>query len=133
MRVELSLRVVAFETDYSGMVSNTRYIEYLERGRNALLKASGVKVGEVWDKYGAFFVVRRTEVDYLLPARHEDDILLATWVREHTGATTILEHVLTRPADGAILLRSVQTLAYLNEAWRPVRVPAALRTAMPSE
>ena len=45
MKIELPITVVAFETDFGGVVSNTRYLEYIERGRYALLHAAGLLLG----------------------------------------------------------------------------------------
>ena len=46
MKVILPINVVAFETDYGGVVSNTRYLEYVERGRYALFHAAGFRMEE---------------------------------------------------------------------------------------
>jgi YbgC/YbaW family acyl-CoA thioester hydrolase len=133
MATILPINVVGFETDFAGFVSNTRYIEYLERGRYALLQSQGLTVTELWNTHGVQPVVRRTEVDYLGLARHEDQLELHTSVVEHSGATTLLHHELRRPADGAVLLRATQTLAYVNTKWRPVRVPAIYREVLAAE
>jgi acyl-CoA thioesterase FadM len=37
------------------------------------------------------------------------------------------------PTDGAVLMRATQTLAYLNAAWKPTRVPAVFRDALPAD
>ncbi|HEX8550292.1 MAG TPA: thioesterase family protein [Abditibacteriaceae bacterium] len=133
MKVLTSIIVMPFETDLGGVVSNTRYLEYLERGRAALMRASGISVAHLWEEHGVQFIVRRAEVDYLGFARHEEELQLETRVVQYTGATTIIGHELSRAADGAIILRAQQTLAYLNTKWRPVRVPAFLREALPAE
>jgi acyl-CoA thioester hydrolase len=126
----LPITVLAYETDFGGVVSNTRYLEYLERGRYALMHTQGLTVSGIWEKHGVQFVVRRAEVDYIGFARHEDQLELHTRVAGHTGATTIIEHEIKRIADGAILLRARQTLAYLNTKWRPVRVPDIFKQAL---
>ncbi len=130
MRIILPITVIAFETDFAGVVSNTRYLEYIERGRYALLHAAGLKVSQVWAQHKVQPVVRRVEIDYLGFARHEDELEMTISVREHRRARTVLEYELTRPADGDILLRAEQTLAYLNTKWRPVGVPEVYRAAL---
>jgi acyl-CoA thioester hydrolase len=132
MKISLPILVVAFETDFGGVVSNTRYLEYIERGRYALLHASGLKINEIWAQYGVQPVVRRVEIDYLGFARHEDELALQVVVEEYRGATGILHFQLTR-ADGALLMRATQTLAFLNTQWKPVRVPLWFRDALPVE
>jgi acyl-CoA thioester hydrolase len=133
MKVVLPIHVVAFETDFGGVVSNTRYLEYLERGRYALMKAADVSVAQSLEICGAQPVLRRVEVEYLQPARHEDDLELHVFVAAHEGARTHLRFELHRPADGALLMRAAQTLAYLAPNWKPVRVPQLYREKWPSE
>jgi YbgC/YbaW family acyl-CoA thioester hydrolase len=133
MQTTLSIEVVAFETDFGGVVSNTRYLEYIERGRYALLHAAGLRVGKVWREHGAQPVVRRIEIDYLGFARHEDHLQLRVRVASHGGATTTLNYELSRENDDVILMRATQTLAYLNRDWKPTRVPRIFRDALAVE
>ncbi len=133
MKVVLPILVVAFETDYGGVVSNTRYLEYIERGRYAMLQAANLGVEGTWAELGVQAVVRRVEVDYVSVARHEDKLELEISVREHTGATSLLAFELTRPKDGAIIMRARQTLAYINTKWRPVRVPDVFLSGLPAD
>lgn len=129
--VTLPITVMAFETDFGGVVSNTRYLEYLERGRYELFHSKGFTISGIWEEQGVQFVVRRSEVDYLGFARHEERLELQTRVAAHAGATTVVEHELKRVSDGAVILRARQTLAYLNTKWRPVRVPEIFKQALP--
>jgi len=128
MKIELPITVVAFETDFGGVVSNTRYLEYIERGRYALLHAAGLKISEIWEEYGVQPVVRRVQIEYLGFARHEDDLVLHVSTGEIGGSTIILHYELRRGDD--VLMRATQTLAFLNTRWRPVRVPPVFREAM---
>ena len=130
--VMLPIRVVAFETDFGGVVSNTRYLEYIERARYHFIYALGLSVEGVWESDGAQPVVRRAEIDYLGFARHEDELELRVGVAALERAILILEFELTRPKDGAVLMRARQTLAFLNKSWRPTRVPPSYREKLAS-
>lgn len=130
MKISVAILVVAFETDFGGVVSNTRYLEYIERARYALLHGAGLQVEKTWRDHGVQSVVRRAEVDYLGFARHEDELEITVEVGDIGGATLVLNYQLTRLSDGAILMRARQTLAFLNRKWRPVRVPAVFRDAL---
>lgn len=125
MKIELPITVVAFETDFGGVVSNTRYIEYIERGRYALLHKAGLKISEVWKTHGVQPIVRRVEVEYLGFARHEDELVLEVSVAEIQAAKSILRFNLKRGDE--VLMRATQTLAYLNRNWKPTRVPPIYR------
>ncbi len=92
MKVELPITVVAFETDFGGVVSNTRYLEYIERGRYALLHKAGLKISEVWESHGVQPVVRRISIEYLSFARHEDELQLQASVIQHSRTTTMLSY-----------------------------------------
>ena len=131
MTVLLPIRVMAFETDYGGVVSNTRYLEYIERGRYALLHAGGLKVEEIVAQIGVQFVVRKVEIEYLSPARHEDELELEISVASHGRTSTVLHFQLHRKDESTPLLRAAQTLVYINENWRPTRVPQLFLDAFP--
>jgi acyl-CoA thioester hydrolase len=129
--ITLPITVVAFETDYGGVVSNTRYLEYIERGRYALLHQSGIKIEEFWKEQGVQPVVRHVEIEYLSPARHEDELELQVTVAAHGKTSTTLKYELRR--DQVLLLRATQTLAYINTRWRPSRVPSLFLERWPIE
>lgn len=133
MTVILPIRVMAFETDYGGVVSNTRYLEYIERGRYALLHASGLKMEEIISSIGIQFVVRKVEIEYLSPARHEDELELEIRVASHGKTTTTLQFRLHRKGESTLLLRATQALSYINANWRPTRVPQLFLDAFPIE
>ena len=133
MKVILPIHVLAFETDFGGVVSNTRYLEYMERGRYALMGAANLTVAQALELCGAHPVVRHVEVEYLQPARHEDDLELQVSVAVHQGARTVLNFELMRKNDGALLMRAQQTLAYLTPQWKPVRVPNLFKEKWPVE
>jgi YbgC/YbaW family acyl-CoA thioester hydrolase len=136
MKVILPITVVAFETDYGGVVSNTRYLEYIERGRYALLHSVNLKIEAVWKTHGVQPVVRKVEIEYLGFARHEDELELEVAVTAHTKATTTLHYELRRigstPDASAVLMRAAQTLVYINANWRPTRVPEIFKTHLPA-
>ena len=124
---------ISFETDYGGVVSNTRYIEYLERGRYALLQNAGLSVNRVLEECGVQAVVRRIDIEYLSPARHEELLELHVEVLSHSGATTTIFSQLFRKNDKVLLMRATQTLAYVNREMRAARVPKTYRDALPPE
>jgi acyl-CoA thioester hydrolase len=131
MKIILPITVMAFETDFGGVVSNTRYVEYIERGRYALVHAAGLRIDEVWKTHGAQPIVRHLEIDYLGGARHEDELELEVRVEEQTRTTTVLGFSLKRGEEE--LMRATQTLAYINRRWRPTRVPDIFLQSFPVE
>ena len=123
MKIILPITVVAFETDFGGVVSNTRYLEYIERARYALLHAAGFKITRMWEEHGVMPVVRRVQVDYLGFARHEDALEIEAQTGQAARSSAELHYTLRRPEDGAILMRATQTIAFINTRMKPSRVP----------
>lgn len=74
----LSLRVYYEDTDAGGVVYHARYLAFAERARTEALRGAGVPHAELVAQHGLFFVVRRAEMDYLRPARLDDEIVVVT-------------------------------------------------------
>src|SRR5687767_5656676 len=100
MKIVLPIVVLAFETDYGGVVSNTRYPEYLERGRYALLHAAGLRIEEMWATHGVQPVVRRVKIEYLGFARHEEELELEIETSEWGKTSAQLRFTLRRAKSG---------------------------------
>jgi len=123
MKNKIQFIVHAYETDFYGVVSNTRYLEFLERGRYALLHKVDLPVEKTWQEDGVMALVRRAEIDYLAFARHEELLELETWVDEWRGASAVVHHVLTRVSDGATIIKARQTMAFINRNSKATRAP----------
>ncbi|MDR0970588.1 MAG: acyl-CoA thioesterase [Lentimicrobiaceae bacterium] len=67
----IAFKVRDYECDMQGIVNNTNFLHYLEHARHEYLKSVGLDFAELTKK-GVFLVVRRTEIDYLLPLRSND-------------------------------------------------------------
>ena len=113
------------DIDLLGHANNVVYVKWVQDVAVEHSKAAGLD----WEAYraiGAIFVVRRHEIDYLLPALVGDEIELATWV-ESTRAATTLRRTLIRHADGRVFAKAATTWVLLDvTSGRPRRIPADL-------
>ena len=120
------VRIYYEDTDAAGIVYYANYLKFAERARSEWLRefteSASLKAS------GFVFVVRRCEIDYLLPARLDDLLEVATRVTGFAGATLDLEQTVRRAAADLVVMNV--TLACLNSAGRPARLPAALRAAL---
>jgi len=124
----LPLRVYYEDTDAAGIVYYANYLKFTERARTDMLRLAGITHRELLAGAGLTFTVRRCEVDYLAPARLDDELEVHTRVLKVGPATMNAEQVVKR--DGAELVRSLVRLACINREGRPRRLPAALRAAL---
>ena len=123
-----AVRVYYEDTDAAGIVYYANYLKFTERARSEWLREIGGDEAKAMKAGGLLFVVRRCEIDYLQPARLDELLEVRTRVVGFAGATLDLEQIVRR-ADADLVVMRV-TLACLNSAGRPARLPAALRAAL---
>jgi acyl-CoA thioester hydrolase len=124
----LALRVYYEDTDAAGIVYYANYLRFLERGRTELLRLLGEEHAALREARGVNWTVRRCTLEYLKPARLDDAIEVATRVTELRGAS--LEMTQSVHRAGEALLTASLTLACMNDAGRPVRLPDHLRASL---
>lgn len=129
-RAEHHYKVMFFDTDAGGVVSNISYLRFIETARTELAEAMGLDLVEM-AKQGRYVVVARTEVDYRRPAVLGDHLLISGGVTQLERARFWVEFEITRPKSGGepgereLLVTSRQSLAFVDaKANRPMRVPA---------
>ncbi|WP_020173905.1 tol-pal system-associated acyl-CoA thioesterase [Methyloferula stellata] len=122
----LPLRVYYEDTDFSGSVYHASYLRFLERGRTELLRARGVDqsvlfAGEAG--VASYFVVRAMSLDFLKPARMDDELIVETIIADLGGASIKMDQRILRKED--ILLAAKVKIALVAEG-RARRLPADL-------
>lgn len=121
------VRVYIEDTDSGGIVYYANYLRFAERARTEMLRSVGISHAEMMEN-GFALAVRRCEVDYLRPARLDDDLTVETRVMELSGASIDLAQRIY--GDGVELVRLLVKIVCLNRAGRATRLPDALRTAL---
>lgn len=125
----LRLRVYYEDTDAGGIVYHARYLAFAERARTEALRALGVTHTELVDRYGLIFVVRRAEMEYLRPARLDDELDVVTGPWEVAGATVWVRQSF-RVAGQEIGALRVRLACVRAADGRPGRIPERWRAAL---
>ena len=121
-------RVYYEDTDLAGIVYYANYLKFIERARTEWVRALGIDQGRLKEETGTVFAVRRLEADYLRPARFDDVLDVETRVAGLRPArVTVAQDVLR---EGGRLFAARVELVALGAAGRPVRLPAALLSAL---
>ncbi|MEZ5773164.1 MAG: YbgC/FadM family acyl-CoA thioesterase [Hyphomicrobiaceae bacterium] len=126
----LPVRVYFEDTDFSGVVYHASYVRWCERGRSDFLRLLGISHKALIDRADAppaAFVVRRLAIEFLKPARIDDELEIVTRVGETTAAT--LELVQSVHRDGVALAEAKVLVLVVTTAGRPIRLPTAIRAA----
>ncbi len=119
-------RVRSYEIDQNGHVNNAVYVNYAEALTVEHAEASGY--GRAWSEaHGGAWVVRRHEIEYLRPARMEDELELTVHVELVRGVRGVRRTTIERATDGApvTVVRSEWVWVRVSDG-RPARVPPEL-------
>jgi acyl-CoA thioester hydrolase len=124
----LPVRVYYEDTDFSGVVYHASYLRFMERGRTEQIRALGVDQRELFDGEVALaFVVRRMLIDWLKPARMDDELVIETTPTLSRGASLELKQRVLRGQE--VLVTADVTVACIGGG-RARRIPEALRARL---
>jgi acyl-CoA thioester hydrolase len=118
------LRVYYEDTDFSGVVYHASYLRFMERGRTEFIRSLGVDQAALYRETGFSFVVRRMEIDWLKPARMDDEVVVVTLPLALKGASMLLRQEVRRGDDTLV---AAQVLVAGVAGGRAARLPPALR------
>lgn len=124
---ELIVRVYYEDTDFSGRVYHASYLRFLERGRTEWLRAHGLTHQDLAANSGIVFVVRSMRIDFLVPARIDDLLVVETEAANARGASMEFRQRIV--LDGKTLVAATVLAAAVRDG-RPARLPDSLRQAL---
>jgi acyl-CoA thioester hydrolase len=124
----LPLRVYYEDTDAVGIVYHANYLKFAERGRSEMLRSLGFPHRKLSAEDGVGFAVRRCAIEYLAPARLEDDLTVVTTLTGIGAATLQARQQIRR--DDQLLADLDILVACIGRDGRPRRIPAALRRVL---
>lgn len=124
----LPLRVYYEDTDVGGVVYHANYLKYMERGRSDMIRNLGISQEEMLkflEPDDIKFVVIRSEVDYVKPAKLDDEITVHTKLSKLGKASLVMEQEIYRSDE--VLAKGVIKVAALNKENKPARISTKIR------
>ena len=125
---QLALRIYYEDTDAGGVVYYANYLRFAERARTEMLRLAGVPHEQLREQTGATFAVSRCQVEYLRPAKLDDEIWVSTRLTGLCGASAEMEQIIGR--GDARLAHMAIRLAFVSSDGKPTRLPPSLRNAL---
>jgi len=141
------VRVRFHDCDPLEHVNNAMYLGYLEQSAIDHAVAMNWPASRLQDEFGAVFVARRHEIDFLRPAVENDVLEILTWPESLAGARAVrayqirrigaspgslppdrligVSHVLRSQSDVVVTARTAWAFPDVSRG-RPVRIPQAL-------
>ena len=126
------LRVHYEDTDAGGIIYHAQYLAFAERARSAWLRCLGIDQPAMLVAENLGFVVRRVEIDFLLPSGLGTVLEVESSLLRLGGASLILQQNIMNRENGHILARLVVDIGLVKFSKRNLpkicRVPAAIKT-----
>jgi acyl-CoA thioester hydrolase len=118
------IRVYWEDTDAGGVVYHASYLRFLERARSEWLRAHGIAQQRLRAEHGVMFVVRDMALEFLAPARLDDELDVTIDSFERRTASIGFVQCILRPADGMRLVNARVRAACIDAtSYRPCRIP----------
>jgi len=121
------VRVYYEDTDLTGMVYHANYLRWFERARSDLLRLLGIEQRGAVDDGTGFYTVAELNIRYLVPARLDDAVTVATTALELGAASVRLRQQALRGEQ--LLAEATVRVGFIGPDGRPRRQPDAWRAA----
>ncbi len=118
-------RIYYEDTDAGGIVYYANYLKFFERARTDFLRSKNIIQSQIADLTKIIFVVRKCEIEYILPARLDDLITVTIEVIEIRGPFILMKQKILKDQK-IISSLEINLTAINNETFKPVRIPADL-------
>ena len=124
------LRVYYEDTDAAGIVYYANYFKFAERARTEMLRSVKIDQNVLYTKTGVRFVVRSCAIDYLKPARLDDELEVHTKIQCVKGASLTALQTVRRARDAVVSLKL--RIACIGRCGRPKRLPEEVASGLQS-
>jgi acyl-CoA thioester hydrolase len=126
---EWNARVYFEDTDSGGVVYHANYLKFMERARTEWLRSLGLNQIKLKQEDKVMFVVRKIDIQYKIPARFNDELLIQTDCVKTTDYSIILKQNILR--DRQIITEGKVEIVCINsDLFKPVRIPKMAKQLM---
>ena len=122
-------RVYFEDTDSGGVVYHTNYLKFMERARTEWLRKLGLNQIKLKQEDKVMFVVRKIDIQYKIPARFNDELLIQTDCVKTTDYSIMLKQNILRDKQ-TITEGSVEIVCINSDLFKPVRIPKKAKQLM---
>jgi acyl-CoA thioester hydrolase len=124
------IRVYYEDTDAGGVVYHSNYLKFLERARSEWLRALGYEQDRLMSDEKVVFAVRSVAIDYLRPARFNDELTVRTKVGKLGAASIEFGQRIERAGDQTISTAVVVVVCIDLQNFRPRALPDNIKEAI---
>jgi len=116
-------RIRSYECDAYGHMYNANYLRLMQETAFDASAAAGYD-GARYNAIQRTWLIRETDIEYLLPLRYDDSIEIKTWVADFRRATSRRMYEFWKPCTGELAARAYTDWVFLDTATnRPAKIP----------
>jgi acyl-CoA thioester hydrolase len=116
-------RIYWEDTDGSGVVYHANYVRFFERARTEWLRAKGLSQQDLRARHGIVFTVSNIEVDYLRPARLDDELVTTVVLDQLRRVSLTFSQSLSLKAGDELARARVRIACVSESTFRPAALP----------
>ena len=121
------VRVYYEDTDAGALVYYANYLKYMERARTEWLRGVGFEQTDLAHCHGVIFVVRSAAIEYLVPARFNDELQVTVeLIKVGAGQIDLVQRV--SRGDTLLVQAAVKLACVARATMRATRIPQPLAT-----
>ena len=122
--MNFQIKVYYEDTDATGRVYHSNYLNFLERARTEYFYNLGFNHKILFDKYDMYFVVKNINIEFKSPAFFEDILNIETSVLNHSKYKIIFKQLVYN--NNNLLIDSNVTIVGVNSEGKLIKIPNQL-------
>ena len=119
------LKVFYEDTDAGGVVYYANYLKFFERARTDAISNIGLSNKKLLDEYGIFIIVKSCNVEYLKPAKLEDQLEIKSSIISTSNTSFRMKQKAFR--DQELITDCEIHLVIVDKSGRPTKIPDILK------
>ena len=119
------LKVFYEDTDAGGGVYYANYLKFFERARTDAISNIGLSNKKLLDEYGVFIIVKSCNVEYLKPAKLEDQLEIKSSIISTSNTSFRMKQKAFR--DQELITDCEIHLVIVDKSGRPTKIPDILK------
>ena len=119
------LKVFYEDTDAGGVVYYANYLKFFERARTDAISNIGLSNKKLLDEYGVFIIVKSCNVEYLKPAKLEDQLEIKSSIFSTSNTSFRMKQKAFR--DQELITDCEIHLVIVDKNGRPTKIPDILK------
>ena len=119
--MNFQIKVYYEDTDSTGRVYHSNYLNYLERARTEYIYNLGYNHSELFKKYDLYFVVKKINIDFKSSAKFEDILNIKSKVLELTKYKIVFNQQILR--NEMLLIEAEVVIVSINSMGKLIKIP----------